>query len=170
MCARSDDRHALFVCEVLYSVQCRALFSSAAREQVLNCVEQQQRLVRVNLRYDHQAGHVLDDGGAVRRRLVVEPQPVILKRHFVDSMFNEEGRFCARLYLFDRLPSSGSGGNTTNRPSNGIALRSMLNPIPSLCWKAAPILVQRLPSIMRGRGDGKTLGCRLSGKKVLAGR
>jgi hypothetical protein len=33
----------------------------------------------------------------------------------------------------------------TKRPSSGIAFSSILNPIPSLCGKAAPILVQRFP-------------------------
>jgi len=41
--------------------------------------------------------------------------------------------------------SSLSGGRTTNRPSIGKALSSMLNRKPSLCGKAAPILVQRFP-------------------------
>jgi hypothetical protein len=40
-----------------------------------------------------------------------------------------------------------SGGNTTSRPSSGIALSSMLKPGPSLWGKAAPILVQRLPAL-----------------------
>jgi hypothetical protein len=51
-----------------------------------------------------------------------------------------------RAYLQLRS-SSGSGGR---RPSTGRAWSSMLNPSPSLCGKAAPILVQRfwaLPSL-----------------------
>ena len=40
--------------------------------------------------------------------------------------------------------STGSGGSTTSLPSTGKAFSSMLNPAPSLCGKAAPILVQRL--------------------------
>jgi hypothetical protein len=47
-------------------------------------------------------------------------------------------------YLLDRL-SSPSGGRSTRRPSMGNAFSSMLNPIPSLCGKAAPILVHLLP-------------------------
>jgi hypothetical protein len=48
------------------------------------------------------------------------------------------------------LLSSVSGGRTTKRPSIGNAVSSMLNPSPSLCGNAAPILVQRfcvLPSL-----------------------
>jgi hypothetical protein len=55
----------------------------------------------------------------------------------------------ATAYLLLRLSSAGSGGRTTSRPSTGNALSSIEKPAPSLCGKAAPILVQRfcvLPS------------------------
>lgn len=49
-------------------------------------------------------------------------------------------------YLLDRL-SSPSGGRATSRPSIGNAFSSILKPFPSLCGKAAPILVQRFPGL-----------------------
>ena len=57
------------------------------------------------------------------------------------------GRLCGfravPVDYLDRL-SSGSGGRITRRPSIGNAFSSMENPSPSLCGKAAPILLQLL--------------------------
>jgi hypothetical protein len=51
----------------------------------------------------------------------------------------------------------GIRGRTTRRPSTRKALSSMLNPGPSLCGKATPILVQRVVSCFPDRRPAKQI-------------
>jgi hypothetical protein len=55
------------------------------------------------------------------------------------------------------LPSAGSGGSTTDRPSMGNALSPTLKPKPCLCGKATPTLVQRAGIVASFPGRGESV-------------